>query len=119
MLLSTSVSDNWPVSTKSSVRSELTGTPTETAPLISEPVISTVSGTSSWATCCPCAQAAAPPAAMAATEALQKSLAKRIDARRWRRDVPECIFPSPEDMSDLIPRTRVRKTLRQTSRWSL
>jgi hypothetical protein len=60
---------------KSSVLRELTGTPTDTAPLIREPVMSTVSGTSSGVTTCPCAQAA-PPAAMAATDALQNSFAK-------------------------------------------
>jgi glyoxylase-like metal-dependent hydrolase (beta-lactamase superfamily II) len=53
-----SVRDNFPVSTKSSVLSELTGTPTDTAPWMSEPVISTVSGISSAGAGCPCAQAA-------------------------------------------------------------
>ncbi len=74
MLLSTSVRDSCPVSTKSKVLSELTGTPTETAPLMSDPVMSTVSGTSSWATW-PCAQTVLP-VAMAKTEAPQKSFAK-------------------------------------------
>src|SRR5262245_13730030 len=64
---------------------------------MSEPVIRTVSGISSWATIWPWAQAA-PQAAIAAIDVLQNSFARRADERARVRDVSEIITLSPDRM---------------------